>query len=387
MEPKKTVNKKVIGITAAIAAAVCAAVLAVIFALGGSADKRLAEQLDLANRYLEELDYEQAVAAFEAAIEIDPKNEDAYLGLAEAYIGLEDYESAAEAIEEGIEQTGAEALEARLEEIFAEQAERQEAAQAVGDGESGQEAAQDTGGGGAEVGQETAQDTGDGEAEQDTEDEETETETEQETAQDTEDGETEADTEQAAEDGETETETASPSGIGEVTAGQIITFGSYEQDGNTANGKEPIKWYVLEASGGEAVLLSVYLLDRQPYHEDFEDITWEDCTLRNWLNSEFYNAAFSAEEQQAIINANVVNEDNPFWGTEGGNDTVDKVWLLSIGEVERYSPVNESNRWWLRSPGFDGYSASCVNYDGGVDFDGHDVDVSYGVRPALKVAY
>lgn len=251
---------------------------------------------------------------------------------------------------------------------------------------------------------------------------------------------------QAAGDGETEA--ASPLGIGEVAAGQIITFGSYEQDGNTANGKEPIEWYVLEASNGEAVLLSVYLLDCQPYHETWEDITWEDCPLRSWLNSEFYNTAFSAEEQQAIINANVVNEDNPFWGTEGGNNTADKVWLLSLGEIERYFHIDRnvywndfyngnmnwaeyavycygqdhrvcakptayaearvlyvfsekdlqydgidmsfavgSGLWWLRSPGSFSSRAAYVSNVGGVFLHGYVVDDIGGVRPAIKMAY
>ncbi len=119
-EPKKTGNKKLIIITAVIAAAVCIALVAAIFAKGGSTEKRLAEQLDLAERYLSELDYESAIAAYEAAIEIDPKCEEAYLGLADAYIGLEDYEAAIEALESGIEETGSEMLTEYLAEVNAE---------------------------------------------------------------------------------------------------------------------------------------------------------------------------------------------------------------------------------------------------------------------------
>lgn len=64
---------------------------------------RLNTQLKLGNKYLEDEKYEQAVAAFEVAIEIDPYNVDAYLGLADAYIELEDYDMAKSVLEDGIE--------------------------------------------------------------------------------------------------------------------------------------------------------------------------------------------------------------------------------------------------------------------------------------------
>lgn len=198
--------------------------------------------------------------------------------------------------------------------------------------------------------------------------------------------------------------------IADAAVGDIIFFGSYEQDNNTENGMEPVEWYVLDKTDEEATLLSVYLLDEQTYHEKDDDITWENCTLRSWLNGEFYNTAFSEEEQAVIVNTNVVNEDNPYFGTEGGNDTVDKVWLLSFGEIERYfhtdSDVYDNSIfayptayaeaeglwevddwWWLRSPGCYGYGAAYVSgsYVSGfgeyVDFSG------IGVRPAIKVAY
>ncbi len=101
------------------------------FAMGGADRIRLNQSLSLANRYLEELDYEQAIAYFEEAIEIDPKSDEAYLGLTEAYAARGDYESAIEALEEGIEQTGSEELKAYLEEILAEQ----EAVQAADEAE------------------------------------------------------------------------------------------------------------------------------------------------------------------------------------------------------------------------------------------------------------
>ena len=79
--------------------------------------RELREQLKMAERYLEEMDYEQAVVAYQAAIEIDPKNIDAYLGLAEAYIGLNDYESAIDALQSGADETENDDIQERLEEL------------------------------------------------------------------------------------------------------------------------------------------------------------------------------------------------------------------------------------------------------------------------------
>ncbi len=130
--------------------------------------------------------------------------------------------------------------------------------------------------------------------------------------------------------------------IEDAAVGDIVYFGSYEQDNDAVNGTEPVEWYVLDKADGEATLLAVHLLDCQQYHEADENITWENCTLRSWLNGEFYNTAFSEEEQAAIVNTNVINEDNSYWGwdMEGGNDTEDKVWLLSLEEIERYFHID-----------------------------------------------
>lgn len=70
--------------------------------------------------------------------------------------------------------------------------------------------------------------------------------------------------------------------IADAAVGDIVTFGSYEQDNDLENGMEPVEWYVLDKEDGEATLMSVYLLDWQPYNEDFIGMTWEDCTLRSW---------------------------------------------------------------------------------------------------------
>ena len=214
-----------------------------------------------------------------------------------------------------------------------------------------------------------------------------------------------------------------------VSTWDCVTFGNYWQndtDGDgTADGndeKEPIKWRVLSVNGDDAFLLADKNLDCQPYNTEFTDVTWETCTLRNWLNSDFYNAAFSDTEKSAIKTTTVINEDNPNYGTEGGNDTEDKIYLLSIGEATNSSygfssdgddsetreavntmyvadageidnddymssAGNTEYRWWLRSPGL--YSNNAVNVDflGSVGRNGSYVnrDRFYVVRPVLHL--
>ena len=67
--------------------------------------------------------------------------------------------------------------------------------------------------------------------------------------------------------------------------------------------------------------------------------------MRKWLNDEFFETAFSAEEQGRIPTTLVTAEDNAEYGTEAGNDTTDKVFLLSVSEVETYFPSNESQMY------------------------------------------
>jgi len=115
--------------------------------------------------------------------------------------------------------------------------------------------------------------------------------------------------------------------------GKIIQFGSYEQDNDLSNGKEKIDWRVLAVENGKALLLSEKILDTKPYNDKIEDVTWETCTLRKWLNNDFYSTAFSSSEQLRIVTNIVVNSDTPDNGNLGGNDTSDKLFLLSYAEV------------------------------------------------------
>ena len=92
---------------------------------------------------------------------------------------------------------------------------------------------------------------------------------------------------------------------------------------------EPIKWRVLQSENGEAFLLSDVILDKKAYDESYEYITWEESSLRAWLNEKFMNRTFSAEEKEKINITEIVNQDNPAYGTDGGNNTYDKIFFLS----------------------------------------------------------
>lgn len=191
--------------------------------------------------------------------------------------------------------------------------------------------------------------------------------------------------------------------------GDIITFGNYEQDNKTANGKEEIEWKVLEKDeNGKMFLISRYALDCRHYHSSVEQVTWETSDIRSWLNNDFYNTAFTKSERAKIKTTTLENRDNADYNTDGGNDTKDKVFLLSIDEAKAYLPstvervciatkyaesqgsqlesLTRSCRWWLRSPGSTLYNASFVKVDGFILQLGTPVSVEKrSVRPAMWV--
>lgn len=86
-----------------MAAVFLIAVVIIGFALAGSKDRKRKKNINLGQQYLRELNYEQAIATFKQALELDPYSVEAYLGTANAYIGLEDYEMAKSILESGIQ--------------------------------------------------------------------------------------------------------------------------------------------------------------------------------------------------------------------------------------------------------------------------------------------
>lgn len=158
-----------------------------------------------------------------------------------------------------------------------------------------------------------------------------------------------------------------------IQKGDTIFFGSYEQDNRINNGKEAIEWIVLDVQDGKALLLSKYGLDCKQYNAETDyKLTWETCLLRKWLNNDFMDTAFSAEDKARIPQVTVPADKNPKCDEEIGNPTQDQVFLLSIIEFEKYlhgsavavcepsdyavaNGCNSSGKglrgWWLRTPG------------------------------------
>jgi hypothetical protein len=190
-----------------------------------------------------------------------------------------------------------------------------------------------------------------------------------------------------------------------LNIGDIIQFGRDD-------------WRVLDIQSGKSLILSEYIIKILPYHSQPTAITWEKCELRKLLNRDFCDSTFSAYEKEQIAVTTVLrNNDNPWYGTTGGNTTIDKVFLLSLDEVLKYfgdsrilnkrpdsdgyhekyidDKYNSSRiartkssgtdpHWWLRSPGSYGRSVMLVYSDGRIDLHGAEVGVGgHGVRPAL----
>ncbi len=218
---------------------------------------------------------------------------------------------------------------------------------------------------------------------------------------------------------------------GNLGGGQAdnVYFGNYYQSNDST--KEPVKWRVLSNTGGQLFLLADQNLDVFQYHTEEETVTWETSTMRSWLNGyrassntggdngtdytgdNFLDAAFSAKEQNAIVVTAVVNDDNPDYGTDGGNDTNDRIFLLSISDVSNrnYFPsytnfstntayvagggklgkgmngTGEPDWWWLRSPGFYNWQAAFMDWeDGSPVTDGNPVNnKTAAVRPAFNL--
>ena len=83
-----------------------------------------------------------------------------------------------------------------------------------------------------------------------------------------------------------------------------VIFGKYEQDNNLENGPEDLEWLIIEKENGKAHLMTKYIIDYQPYFDEKENNKkYENSNMRKWLNTTFYNKAFSNEEKNIIINS------------------------------------------------------------------------------------
>ena len=183
-------------------------------------------------------------------------------------------------------------------------------------------------------------------------------------------------------------------------------------------------WRMLDIQNNMALIITEDIIDQRPYHDAYKDITWADCALRVYLNGEF-DDKFNAADKSRIIPVINNNLDNQWYGSKGGADTRDSIFLLSIEEVCKYfgdsrsklqnpgknqrywferKDENNSKRiarlqgkewswwWWLRSPGRVNVKAVYIfGTDGNIGIQGNNIlkgnisdgKCTGGVRPAL----
>ena len=203
--------------------------------------------------------------------------------------------------------------------------------------------------------------------------------------------------------------------------------GAYDQDGNPDNGAEPIEWIVAADAGDRLLLVSANVLEKKEYNNVYGETSWEKCTLRKWLNEDFYNAAFNDEEKTIITDYVTIPGDEGL----GTADITDKVFCLSREEAESYIGAPEGSagnrlcapvtshainsgvwyidaeyyelfgfkarefseemigcgNWWLRSNGKDASRIMDVGASGIIRTTGHEAaSDADGVRPAIYIS-
>ena len=175
----------------------------------------------------------------------------------------------------------------------------------------------------------------------------------------------------------------------------------YGNQGETA----PIEWLVLKKENGKKLLLSKYIIDAVRYHENGKILSWEECSIRTWLNTEFIKKSFSDMEANCIVETVRNGTKNSFYQTEDIKECKDKVFLLSEEEVKGYlgtfkdamSPVTpyalergvfaqNAGLWWIRTPGDDFGMQAYINTIGGIAYDGcYQQRNEVGLRPAMWI--
>ena len=186
-----------------------------------------------------------------------------------------------------------------------------------------------------------------------------------------------------------------------MNTGDEILFNHYE-------------WRVLDIQNDMALIITKYVISQHAYHHKHVEVTWADCELRKFLNGTFYKS-FNKAERARIVPVTNTNPDNQWYGANGGKDTHDRIFLLSIeetackyfgdsserlynrGKNQRYwfqkPDTNNTQRmttfnrggwsWWLRSPGRLNKTAAYIHGSGEIGIQGNNVSTLGGVRPAL----
>lgn len=192
-----------------------------------------------------------------------------------------------------------------------------------------------------------------------------------------------------------------------IEIGDVVDFGSYEQDGDLTNGPEPIEWIVIDEEDGKFFLLSLYGIEWMPFNSYFCSTNWEKCSLRNWLNTQFYTNAFTEEERSFILQTEIKGDEHHSYPN---NDTIENIFLLSEEEITElvypldcmqcaltpinsafgnsFMTTNENCSWWIRTRDTDmgsGQAYAVIGFDTGLAHKMATVDERAAVRPAMWV--
>ncbi|MBR2660314.1 MAG: hypothetical protein IKH81_01285 [Clostridia bacterium] len=189
--------------------------------------------------------------------------------------------------------------------------------------------------------------------------------------------------------------------------GEYVSLGRWEQNGDSSDGAEKIWWVIIDKKGDKLFLLSHKALANLPFNKTSNKAAWGSCSLRKWLNNDFYTSAFNKDERAAIQTTKVQdNKEHTYyeWNTKGrlSGTTEDKVFLLSFLEVRTL--LNNKTIWcqptavvankkirsakgycayWLRTSAYKN-NAGVVWYDGNFT-TAYEHNPYYTVRPALWV--
>ncbi len=180
--------------------------------------------------------------------------------------------------------------------------------------------------------------------------------------------------------------------VGEFRCGDTIEYGTDERG-------RRIEWLVVAVAQGKVLLVSEDILFDSSFNAYDSSTSWESSTLRKYLNDTsaygFLGKTFTQSELDSILESVVVSEDSSVYGTYAGENTVDRVFLLSISELTQFT-TNSDERvafhhgkthfWWLRTPGEDMSRMTVVSPNGLVYSGGVDASDSHGVRPAMWVS-
>ena len=185
------------------------------------------------------------------------------------------------------------------------------------------------------------------------------------------------------------------------SVGDTMEFGCWPKD-------KKIEWTIIATKDNSILLLSSKVIDANKFHDVYGDTTWAGSFIRRYLNEEFYQKAFTEQEKKRILLSKVKAEKNPLYLIDPGEDTEDKIFLLSVNEARQYLEPNDlvlceptvyamsagvekddktgGCYWWLRSPGNAGCNIARVSGVGMILEHGFFASDNHnGIRPAMWI--